>query len=92
MTEETKQIQAVYGSNDIADVLEIQESTLRKYCLLLKKSSYPPRHLTPLQRFEVGACVCLNQTVFLPSHQPRWEPLLLLKKNKLMLYLFWGSK
>lgn len=40
MTEETKQIQAVYGSNDIADVLQIQESTLRKYCLLLEKSGY----------------------------------------------------
>ena len=43
MTKETKQIQAVYGSNGIADVLEIQESTLRKYCLLLKKSSYEKR-------------------------------------------------
>lgn len=40
MTEETKQIQAVYGSSDIADVLQIQESTLRKYCLLLEKSGY----------------------------------------------------
>ena len=40
MTEETKQIQAVYGSSDIADVLHIQESTLRKYCLLLEKSGY----------------------------------------------------
>ena len=40
MTEETKQIQAVYGSSDIADVLQLQESTLRKYCLLLEKSGY----------------------------------------------------
>lgn len=40
MTEETKQIQAVYGSSDIADVLQIQESTLRKYCLLFEKSGY----------------------------------------------------
>ena len=40
MTEETKQIQAVYGSSDIADVLQIQESTLRKYCLLLEKLGY----------------------------------------------------
>lgn len=40
MTEEMKQIQAVYGSSDIADVLHIQESTLRKYCLLLEKSGY----------------------------------------------------
>lgn len=40
MTGEMKQIQAVYGSSDIADVLQIQESTLRKYCLLLEKSGY----------------------------------------------------
>ena len=40
MTEETKRIQAVFGSNDVADVLQVQESTLRKYCLLLEKSGY----------------------------------------------------
>ena len=40
MTEETKQVQAVFGSSDVADVLQIQESTLRKYCLLLEKSGY----------------------------------------------------
>ena len=43
MTDETQQtqaLQAVYGSSDIADVLQIQESTLRKYCLLLEKSGY----------------------------------------------------
>lgn len=40
MTEETKQIQAVFGSSDVADVLQIQESTLRKYCLLLEKTGY----------------------------------------------------
>ena len=40
MTEERKQIQAVYGSRDIADMLQIQESTLRKYCLLFEKYGY----------------------------------------------------
>lgn len=40
MSEEIKQTQAVYGSSDMADVLGIQESTLRKYCLLLEKSGY----------------------------------------------------
>lgn len=40
MTEETKQIQVIYGSRDIAAVLQLQESTLRKYCLLLEKSGY----------------------------------------------------
>ena len=36
----TEQTQAVYGSSDVADVLQIQESTLRKYCLLLEKAGY----------------------------------------------------
>ena len=43
MSEEIKQtqvVQAVYGSGDVADVLQIQESTLRKYCLLLEKAGY----------------------------------------------------
>lgn len=43
MSEENKQtqaVQAVYGSGDVADVLQIQESTLRKYCLLLEKAGY----------------------------------------------------
>lgn len=43
MSEEIKQtqaVQAVYGSSDIADLFGIQESTLRKYCLLLEKSGY----------------------------------------------------
>lgn len=40
MTEKMEQVQAVFGSNDVADVLQIQESTLRKYCLLLEKSGY----------------------------------------------------
>ena len=40
IADETKQIQVVYGNSDIAGVLQIQESTLRKYCLLLEKSGY----------------------------------------------------
>lgn len=40
MSEGTERTQAVYGSSDIADVLQVQESTLRKYCLLLEKSGY----------------------------------------------------
>lgn len=40
MSEEVVQTQSVYGSSDIADTLEIQESTLRKYCLLLEKVGY----------------------------------------------------
>lgn len=40
MSDENVTVQAVYGSSDVADVLGIQESTLRKYCLLLEKSGY----------------------------------------------------
>lgn len=40
MSEEVVQTQSVYGSSDIADTLKIQESTLRKYCLLLEKVGY----------------------------------------------------
>lgn len=40
MSKEVVQTQSVYGSSDIADTLKIQESTLRKYCLLLEKSGY----------------------------------------------------
>lgn len=40
MSEGTKSIQAVYSSSDIADILKVKESTLRKYCLLLEKSGY----------------------------------------------------
>lgn len=40
MSEGTKNIQAVYSSSDIADILKVKESTLRKYCLLLEKSGY----------------------------------------------------
>lgn len=40
MSKEVVQTQSVYGSSDIADTLKIQESTLRKYCLLLEKVGY----------------------------------------------------
>ena len=40
MSEGIKQVQAVYGSSNIADILHVQESTVRKYCLLLEKSGY----------------------------------------------------
>lgn len=40
MTTETQQLQAVYNSSDVAVTLKIQESTLRKYCLLLEKHGY----------------------------------------------------
>ena len=40
MSNETQTTQAVFGSSDVADVLGIQESTLRKYCLLLEKCGY----------------------------------------------------
>ena len=40
MSKEVVQAQSVYGSSDIADTLKIQESTLRKYCLLLEKVGY----------------------------------------------------
>jgi len=40
MSDETQSYQAVYSSSDIADLLKIQESTLRKYCLILEKQGY----------------------------------------------------
>lgn len=40
MTVETQQNQAVYGSSDVAVTLNVQESTLRKYCLILEKADY----------------------------------------------------
>lgn len=40
MSEEIIQTQSVYGSSDIAVTLKIQESTLRKYCLILEKAGY----------------------------------------------------
>ena len=40
MTEETKQLQAVYGTRDVADILGVQESTVRKYASLLEDFGY----------------------------------------------------
>lgn len=40
MSNKTQQLQAVYNSSDVAVTLKIQESTLRKYCLILEKSGY----------------------------------------------------
>ncbi|MBT2695428.1 DUF3967 domain-containing protein [Bacillus sp. ISL-55] len=40
MSNETQQSQAVYSSNDVAVTLQIQESTLRKYCLILEKNGH----------------------------------------------------
>lgn len=40
MSNKTQQIQAVYSSSDVAVTLKIQESTLRKYCLILEKNGY----------------------------------------------------
>ena len=40
MAEETKQLQAVYGTKDVADMLGVQESTVRKYASLLEDFGY----------------------------------------------------
>lgn len=40
MSAEIIQTQSVYGSSDIAVTLKIQESTVRKYCLILEKVGY----------------------------------------------------
>ena len=40
MSEEIIHTQSVYGSSDIAVTLKIQESTVRKYCLILEKAGY----------------------------------------------------
>lgn len=40
MSNKTQQIQAVYSSSDVAVTLKIQESTLRKYCLILERNGY----------------------------------------------------
>jgi hypothetical protein len=45
MSDKTQQIQAVYSSSDVAITLKIQESTLRKYCLILEKNGYYFRQL-----------------------------------------------
>lgn len=40
MSGETQSQQAVYSSSQIADLLQVQESTLRKYCLILQEQGY----------------------------------------------------
>ncbi|MGE6632469.1 DUF3967 domain-containing protein [Bacillus sp. NPDC077027] len=40
MSGDTKQEQTVYNSSDTAAILKIQESTLRKYCIMLDEAGY----------------------------------------------------
>lgn len=40
MTSDIQETQTVYNSNDVATLLKIQESTLRKYCLMLEEAGY----------------------------------------------------
>lgn len=40
MTDKTGSSQAVYISKDVATMLKIQESTLRKYCIMLEEQGY----------------------------------------------------
>lgn len=40
MSDKTQQVQAVYSSSDVAGTLKLQESTLRKYSLILEKNGY----------------------------------------------------
>lgn len=40
MTIDIQETQTVYNSNDVATLLKIQESTLRKYCLMLEEAGY----------------------------------------------------
>ncbi|WP_256942757.1 hypothetical protein [Bacillus cereus] len=40
MTDKTGSSQAVYISKDVATMLKIQESTLRKYCIMLEEHGY----------------------------------------------------
>jgi len=40
MAGETKQLQAVYGTKDVADMLGVQESTVRKYASMLEDFGY----------------------------------------------------
>lgn len=40
MTDKTNSSQAVYISKDVATMLKIQESTLRKYCIMLEEHGY----------------------------------------------------
>ncbi|TWG76186.1 hypothetical protein L604_004400000100, partial [Bacillus subtilis J27] len=38
MSDDTQQEQTVYNSSDTAAILKIQESTLRKYCIMLEEA------------------------------------------------------
>ncbi|CAM4353071.1 DNA-binding protein [Bacillus manliponensis] len=40
MTNKTGNSQQIYSSKDVATLLQIQESTLRKYCILLEEHKY----------------------------------------------------
>ena len=40
MTDKTGSSQSVYISKDVATMLKIQESTLRKYCIMLEEQGY----------------------------------------------------
>ncbi|PHE89531.1 DNA-binding protein, partial [Bacillus pseudomycoides] len=40
MTDKTDSSQSVYISKDVATMLKIQESTLRKYCILLEEQGF----------------------------------------------------
>lgn len=40
MTHKTDETQTIYSSSNVATLLNIQESTLRKYCILLEKAGY----------------------------------------------------
>lgn len=40
MPDNTEQRQTVYNSSDTATMLKIQESTLRKYCIMLEEAGY----------------------------------------------------
>ncbi|MFT9494236.1 MULTISPECIES: hypothetical protein [Bacillota] len=40
MTNDTESSQSIYSSGDVATILKIQESTLRKYCIMLEKAGY----------------------------------------------------
>ena len=40
MTDKTDSFQSIYVSKDVAIMLKIQESTLRKYCIMLEEQGY----------------------------------------------------
>ena len=40
MTVDTEGTRSLYSSSDVATLLKIQESTLRKYCIMFEKAGY----------------------------------------------------